>query len=161
MWAGAELLLSCHTWVVSVMKAGVRVYLWCEISERKDKDNSWKLRRFEWNYHHQRISVQMSHVFTYSSEHYTAWTACLLPLSSGFALSTNCIFCFFPKMLIWLNAFEFPKCHVNYNLHSHHFRPLQRRRLPHANHHPLQPEPWQPHWRLLQQLRPGQQQYLW
>lgn len=98
MWAGAELLLSCHTWVVFLwwkqawgfifgvrfLKGKTKITLgsWGTLNETIIKES---------------VFVQMSHVFTYSSEHYTAWTACLLPLSSGFALSVNCIFLFLSK----------------------------------------------------------------
>lgn len=177
MWARAELQSSHGIWVVFLWWKQVWGFIFGV--GFLDKDNSWSLRRSEWSFHHLVVPaernhiccdsfVQMLHVFTYTPKHYTAWTACLLSrvsrytslmplhISKRFCLTGRGICSFQRDRFDWkLLSLSDVGLKVNFIFLT--IRPLQRRRQPYASHHPLQPDPRQPHWGLLQQLRPRQQ----
>lgn len=125
MWARAELHSSHGIWVVFLWWKQVWGFIFGV--GFLDKDNSRRLRRSEWSFHHLVVPaernhicsdscVQMLHVFTYSPEHYTAWAACLLSHRCNAFSHLQEVFSdwqrnlFVSKRSMWLKAFEFVRC---------------------------------------------------
>lgn len=135
MWARAELQSSHGIWVVFLWWKQVWGFIFGV--GFLDKDNSWTLRRSDWSFHRLVVPakrnhiccdsfVQMLHVFTYSPEHYTAWTACFLSRVSrhtsvvsprGFVPLTEQLVHF--KEIDWIESLSDAGLNVNF-IFPHH-----------------------------------------
>lgn len=135
MGQGWIAVVSWYLGCLFVMKAGVRVYLWCQVSKGKTK-----ITLERWDALNEAIITLLylqkgttsgvivlcrccmcPHTHLNIIQH-ELHASCVMPfhISKCFLLLIKPIFWFITKRLIWLKAFELARCCTNPKLHSPH-----------------------------------------